>query len=248
MPVEIIAHRGASYLAPENTMVSVRLGWDKGADVEVDIRMTKDNRIVVIHDSTTKRIGDMDLEVSETNALELREVDVGRSRSERFAGEKVPFLEEVLATILPGRTLYVEIKSGQEILPFLETVINDSGKKSQIAIIAFDLETVAAAKKLMPGIEMYWVKGTGRDEETDEYIPHDNSLVQTALDKGLDGLDVNFGGVTEDFAKAVRAAGLKLYIWTVDDPKEAARLCDLKVNGITTNRPGWLRGELAATK
>ena len=61
--VEIIAHRGASHLSPENTMASVMLGWEKGADVEVDVYLSADNRIVVIHDSTTKRTGQIDLKV-----------------------------------------------------------------------------------------------------------------------------------------------------------------------------------------
>ena len=69
--IEVIAHRGASYLAPENTMASVMLGWEKEADVEVDVYLTKDNRIVVIHDKTTKRTGDRDLKVAETESQEL---------------------------------------------------------------------------------------------------------------------------------------------------------------------------------
>ena len=76
--VEIIAHRGASYLAPENTLASVKLGWQKDADVEVDVYLSKDNRIVVIHDSTTKRTsGGTDLKVSESDSQELRKLDVG---------------------------------------------------------------------------------------------------------------------------------------------------------------------------
>ena len=75
--VEIIAHRGASYLAPENTMASVMLGWEKGADVEVDVHLSKDNRILVIHDSSTKRTGEIDLKVKEAASRELRKLDVG---------------------------------------------------------------------------------------------------------------------------------------------------------------------------
>ena len=242
--VDIIAHRGASWLAPENTLASVMLGWDKDADVEIDVYLTKDNRIVVIHDKTTKRTGDKNLKVSETNLAELRKVDVGRFKSEEFAGEKIPLLDEVIATIPAGRKLYVEIKCGPEILPFLEKVVDDSGKRSQIVIIAFDFDTIAAAKKLMPDIDAYWLKGTARERATNRYIPHDTALVEKVRSRGLDGLDVHAGGITREFAEAVRRAGLKLYVWTVDDPADAVRLADLKVDGITTNRPEWLRDEL----
>jgi len=244
--VEIIAHRGASYLAPENTMASVMLGWEKGADVEVDVHLSKDNRIVVIHDSSTKRTGEIDLKVKETTSQELRKLDVGRFKSEEYAGEQIPFLADIIETIPPGRKLYVEIKCEKEVLPILHKLIIQSGKMSQIVIIGFDLETVALSKELID-VPTYWLKGTDKDEETEEWIPHDPQLVQMAKNKGLDGLDVHYAGVTKEFVRAVKASGLKLYIWTVDDPEEAIRLVKLGVDGITTNRPAWLREQLSRT-
>jgi glycerophosphoryl diester phosphodiesterase len=241
--VEIIAHRGASYLAPENTAASVLLGWQKAADVEVDVHLSKDNRIVVIHDASTERTAGPDLKVRETTCQELRKLDVGRFKTEEFAGERIPFLADILKTIPPRRKLYVEIKCGKEILPLLRELIIQSGNMSQIVIIGFDLETVALSKELID-VPIYWLKGTDKDEETEQWIPHDPKLVQTAEDKGLDGLDVHYAGVTEEFARAVKTSGQKLYVWTVDDPEEAMRLVKLGVDGITTNRPDWLREQL----
>ena len=241
--VEIIAHRGASYLAPENTMASVMLAWQKGTDAEVDVHLSKDNRILVIHDATTKRTGRIDLTVKEAEHQELRKLDVGSFKSEEFAGEQIPFLADIIKTIPPGRKLYVEIKCGKEILPILEKLINESNKKSQIVIIGFDLQTVTMSKELID-IPTYWLKGTEKDKETEKWIPHNPRLVQIAKNNGLDGLDVHYAGVTKEFTDAVRASGQKLYVWTVDDPKEAIRLARLGVAGITTNRPGWLREQL----
>ena len=241
--VEIIAHRGASHLAPENTMASVMLGWEKDADVEVDVYLAADNRIVVIHDSTTKRTGGADLKVNEASSRELRNLDVGSFKAEEFAGEQIPFLADIIETIPPGRKLYVEIKCGNEILPFLQELIADSGKMSQIVIIGFDLDTVTMSKKLID-VPTYWLKGTAKDEETEEWIPHDPQLVRIAADKGLDGMDVHYAGVTKEFADSAKSSGQKLYVWTVDDPVEAERLVGLGVAGITTNRPGWLREQL----
>jgi len=241
--VEIIAHRGASYLAPENTMSSVTLGWEKGADVEVDVHLSKDNRIIVIHDSSTKRTGKIDLIVKETEHRELRKLDVGSFKSEDFAGEQIPFLADVIETIPPGRKLYVEIKCGKEILPILEKLITESNKMSQIVIIGFDLETVTLSKELID-VPTYWLKGTEKEKETEKWIPHNPQLVQIAKNKGLDGLDVHYAGVTKEFTDAVKASGQKLYVWTVDEPEEAIRLIGLGVAGITTNRPQWLRQQL----
>ncbi|MCP4263614.1 MAG: glycerophosphodiester phosphodiesterase [Planctomycetes bacterium] len=241
--VEIIAHRGASYLAPENTMASVMLGWEKGADVEVDVHLSKDNRIVVIHDSSTKRTGRIDLKVKETEHQKLRKLDVGSFKSAKYAGEPIPLLSDIIKTIPPGRKLYVEIKCGKEILPILKKLVTDSNKKSQIVIIGFDLETVTLSKELID-VPTYWLKGTDKDKKKENWIPHDPQLVQIVKNNGLDGLDVHYAGVTKEFTDAVKASGQKLYVWTVDDPAEAIRLKALGVAGITTNRPEWLRQQL----
>ncbi len=241
--VEIIAHRGASYLAPENTLAAVKLGWEKQADVEVDVYLSKDNRIVVIHDATTKRTGGVELKVAETDAHELRQLDVGCFKAPEFAGERIPFLEDVIATIPPTQKLYIEIKCKKEILPVLRPMVVESGKMSQVVIIGFDLETVAASKRMID-VPTYWLKGTDKVKETEEWIPHDPQLAQIAKDNGLDGIDVHYAGVTKEFARAVKATGQKLYVWTVDDPDEARRLVKLGVDGITTNRPAWLREQL----
>lgn len=242
-PVGIIAHRGASYLAPENTMASVMLGWEKGADVEVDVYLTKDNRIVVIHDETTERTAGTDVNVAESTSDELRKLDVGSFKSEEYAGEQIPFLADIVKTIPPGQKLYVEIKCGQEILPYLRELLAQSGKMSRIVIIGFDLETVTMSKEMID-VPTYWLKGTEKIKETEEWIPHDPQLAQTVKEKGLDGLDVHYAGVNKEFVDAVKALGQKLYVWTVDDPEDAIRLIRLGVDGITTNRPGWLRDQV----
>ena len=140
--VEIIAHRGASYLAPENTRASVVLAWEKDADVEIDVHLTRDKRIVVVHDATVKSAAGGDMRISDTDSRELRELDVGSHKGSQFAGEPIPFLEEILQTIPPSRRLFVEIKCGPEILPYLQQALEDSGKIPQIAIIGFDLENI----------------------------------------------------------------------------------------------------------
>ena len=91
----IVAHRGASYDAPENTLSSVRLGWEQGADcVEIDVYLTKDDQIVAMHDKTTKRTAGKDWTVSERTLAELRTLEVGSWKDEKFRGEPVPTLAE----------------------------------------------------------------------------------------------------------------------------------------------------------
>jgi glycerophosphoryl diester phosphodiesterase len=237
--VEIIAHRGASHRAPENTLASVELAWQMGADaVEVDIHLSRDNRIVAIHDPSTRRTAGIDLEVATTSSYHLRRLDVGSHVDAAFADARIPFLEEILHTIPPGRRLFVEIKSGAEILPLLDKAITQSAKHAQVAVLGFESDTMTTAKKILPDVPVYWLR------DTTLRVSHSVVLARKARRRGLDGLNVRSTGITGRFVSAVRRAGLKLYAWTVDDPAEAVRLTQLGVDGITTNRPGWLTSRI----
>ena len=109
----IIAHRGASYLAPENTVAAAKLAWELGAGaVEVDVHLSKDNRVMVIHDKDTKKTcsGKKNLTIESTPSILLRDLDAGIWKGEEFKGEKIPFLSEIIETVPDGKILVVEIK------------------------------------------------------------------------------------------------------------------------------------------
>jgi glycerophosphoryl diester phosphodiesterase len=237
--VKIIAHRGASHLAPENTLASVELAWRLGADaVEVDVHLTRDGRIVAIHDPTTDRTAGIRFEIATTHSSHLRRLDVGRHKHPRFAGERIPYLEEVLQTVPPGRQLFVEIKCGPQILPPLVETVARSGKRLQIVLIGFDLGTIETAKKMMPDVPVYWLC----DKRL--LLSYGRPLAERAKAGSVDGLDVHWSGLTRQFIRAVKTTGLQLYIWTVDDPAQAVRLHAMGADGITTNRPDQLKSVL----
>lgn len=233
----IIAHRGASYDAPENTMAAVQMAWKKGADaVEVDVHFSSDERIMVIHDKDTKRTGGADLKVSETPSTELRKLDVGSYKSKKYAGERIPFLEEVIQTIPAGKTLFIEIKSDGSLLPALKDIIDKSKKEGQIVVIGFVFDTMEAAKLMMPDIPVYWLHHS--------LLRYSGGIIERAKGAGLDGLNLHYRNISRKFAAKVKETGLGLYSWTVDDPIEARRLKRLGIDGITTNRPAWLADQL----
>jgi len=118
--VDIIGHRGASHDAPENTLAAFKLGWEQGADaVELDIWLTKDGKIVCLHDADTKRTTGVLKKVAESTLDELRTLDAGTWKDAKWRGEKLPTLTEALAAIPAGKRLVIEIKAGVEILPEL---------------------------------------------------------------------------------------------------------------------------------
>lgn len=199
------------------------------------MHLSHDGRIVAIHDRSTARTGGTRLEVAQTRSSILRRLDVGCHKGPQFAGQRIPFLEEILEHIPPRRRLFVEVKCGTEIIPALCQLLADHGKRSQVVVIGFDLDTMQACKTAMPNLSVYWLC------DSVLLMPHGQDLIDKALTRGLDGLDVHYAGVTHTFAAAVQAAGLDLYVWTVDNPRQAAILGAWGVDGITTNRPGQLR-------
>ena len=125
--VEIVAHRGASFDAPENTVAAIKLAWEQKADAaEFDVFLSKDGKIVVIHDADTKRTAGVDRKVADTTLEELRKLDVGKWKDAKFAGEKIPTLEEMLATVPAGKRVFIEVKCGPEIVPELDRVLKAS--------------------------------------------------------------------------------------------------------------------------
>jgi len=242
--MEIAAHRGASFLAPENTLVAANLAWELGADaVEVDVHLTHDRRIVVIHDENTLRTSGRDLLVAESRSGELRALDVGSLKAKKYAGEKIPFLEEVLESLPSGKTLFVEVKCGAQILPHLNELLVKSGKQGQVIVISFDYDVAVGFKELQPEIPVHFLKSSKKDQHGAR-AAYQKDLIDQALAGELDGLGVDYRGVTPGFAEAVWKAGLELYVWTVDDPFEAKRLREWGANWLATNRPGWIREQL----
>lgn len=232
-----IAHRGASNLAPENTVASAKLAWELGADaVEVDVYLSQDNRVMVIHDKTTKRTcsGKKTFEIKKTPSVVLRDLDAGSWKGKEFKGEKIPFIEEIIETIPEEKTLVIEIKCGPEVIPELQRAIEKKGKADQIVFIGFDFDTMVQAHASFPNNRCYWLSSTKPgDKKLDEVVA-----------AGLTGINIHNKAVDEELMTAANSRKLEVLTWTVDDPVEAKRLTDIGVKGLTTNRPKWLKEEM----
>lgn len=246
--MEIIAHRGESYLAPENTMAAIQMAWDKGATaVEIDVHLTADNEVVVIHDKHTARTGDRRLVVARATAGELKSVDAGSKKDPQYRGERIPLLREVLKTIPADGKLIVEIKCDRRVIPFLSRVIKESGvDDTRVEIISFDYTTACTAKEVMPQHKTLWIFNP------DYYLPlrlipaYHKRIIQKLKANNLDGINVRAGNVvTEKFVSTFREHNLVVYLWTVNEPSLAARLIKYGVDGIITDRAGWLRQQLS---
>lgn len=237
----IIAHRGASEDAPENTLDAFRLAWEQGADaIELDLRMTRDGRIAVLHDADLRRVAGDARTVNQLTSAELKELNAGRGKNWRWAQAKVPLLDEVLEEVPAGKTVFLEIKEGSAMLPVLRRVIEAGNLAgSRITLLCFDRTVLSAAKKQIPAADAAWVVDYPS-------VLGFERLVSTAVSLRLDAIDVSVSWpIDERRVARAHEAGLKVYVWTVDDVVRARELAKAGVDGITTNAPQRLRRLLA---
>jgi glycerophosphoryl diester phosphodiesterase len=248
----IVAHRGASHDAPENTLAAFQLAWDRQADaIEGDFYLSKDRQIVCIHDKTTKRVApkQRDLKVAESTLKELKTLDVGRWKNERFSAERIPTLKEVLATVPTGKLIFVEIKCGPEILPVLKPQLASSGlKPEQIVIICFEESVVTQARRMMPQYKANWLTSYKRTTILSSWKPARDDVLKTLKRSGATGLGTKgeLKVIDRPFVKALRAAGMEFHVWTVNDAASARTFQSLGADSITTDRPAFIRKAIGA--
>ncbi|MDZ4289475.1 MAG: glycerophosphodiester phosphodiesterase family protein [Prosthecobacter sp.] len=243
---EIAAHRGFSARAPENTVASFKLAWEQGTDAcELDMYLTADGQIAILHDQDTKRTTGVAGLIGQTTLAALQKLDAGSWKDAAYKGERIPTLAEALATLpeTPGKRFFLEIKDGPQLVPVLARQLEAwKPRAAQLCLIAFERKVAQEAKKEMPWIKVYRLSS----EQTKDKKPVNlTQLIADTKADGLDGLDLGLKWLwNEALVKEVRAAGLELYVWTVDKPKDAKRLATLGVDGITTNDPVMVRKAL----
>lgn len=243
----IVAHRGASHDAPENTLPAFELAWKQGADaIEGDFHLTSDGQIICIHDFDTKRVSGPKLVVKETSLERLRELDAGAWFDARFKGTLMPTFAEVAATVPEGRKFYIEVKCGPEIIPALLRGIMASGlDANQIVVISFNATVIRELKKQAPGFKASWLSSFKKSAPLD---PSADRVIETLREIKADGFSSKADSrLDAAYINSIRNAGFEYHCWTVDEPATAVRFRKLGAGSITTNRPGFLRDALGRT-
>jgi len=243
----IIAHRGESFIAPENTLSSINLAWENGVEaVEIDVHLSKDNQIVVIHDSNTWRVSRKFKWISNTELKELKRIDIGKRKNSKFKGEKIPTLHEVLSTVPKGRKIIIEIKSSRKIIPYLKAVISTSTLQTdQVEFISFNLKTLIEVRKQLSQYSIFWIRELDYYWIRKIFRPSINRIISKTVKYNLNGLDLWAGQMlNEDVVMKIKSADLKLYTWTINKSSKAKSLFDMGVDGITTDRAGWIKDQL----
>ena len=249
MSVKIVAHRGESLIAPENTIESFTLAWTRGAVcVEGDFYLGKDGEVICMHDENCLRTCGVNRPIPELTLAEIRGFDAGLCKGEPWRYTRVPTLREVLDTVPENGEIFIELKSVGPIVDAIRKIFASvSLRPDQLTFIGFDEATISEVKKDFPDHKAYWLTcnwtGTWEHHGSAKYSP--DELVAKLRELGVDGVDIQATELlTRPYGDALRAAGLVFNVWTVDTAEEAKRMVEIGVDSITTNRAKFIAAEL----
>ena len=243
----IIAHRGASAFAPENTLAAFQLAIDVGAEgVEFDVHLTKDGVPVVIHDDDLRRTGMRSERVADLKADELTKVDIGSwfntkypdLASPKFAKQRVASLTDVLDLLKDFVGLiFIELKCDEgncrDLVSAVCEVISEAPRLPQMIVKSFKLGAIPEIGHRLPNVTTAALFGS----EIMHYLRRREYLIALAREFGADQLSVHYSLVTPRLCKLAADAKMPLTVWTVDDPVWVMRRRNLSIRAVITNDP-----------
>mgnify|MGYP000878146361 CR=1 FL=1 len=224
---KIIAHRGASGHAPENTLAAFQLALDQKADgIELDVMLTADNQIVVIHDDTVDRTTDGSGRVRDMTLDQLKHLDAGD-------GEKIPTLEEVLVRFGGKYLINIELKNYTTIFDGLPVrvakMVKDLGLTDTILFSSFNAFNLPRVRRHLPGATLGLLTA-----------PNQARLLIWKLFK-YDALHPYFSDVDEGLVADCHSRQKQINVWTVNEPEDILRMAELHTDSIITNFPEMAR-------
>ncbi len=255
----VFAHQGGAGLWPSNTLFAFQKAWEMGVDVlELDVHMTRDGHLVVIHDDTVDRTTNGSGAVREMTLAEIQALDAGytftpdggKTYPYRGRGIRIPTLEEVFDA-LPDARFNIEVKPNDPAVAVaLASLIERKGMVDRVIVGSFHQPVVDELRRRLPHvatfgskgeIQAFWIFQTLRLGRAWRPVP---DVLEVPTTYPLAGVEVTV--VTPRFVRAAHDLGVRVVVWTVNDPDEMARLLDMGVDGIITDYPDRLLALLRA--
>jgi len=226
----VLGHRGVPRLEPENTLASFRRAVELGADgLELDLRLSRDGELLVIHDATLGRTSSGFGWVHLRNARLLRELDAGAWFRGHPTGDRIPLLREVLADLPDTLTLNLEIKAGIQAMSrwgdSLARIISDHGARHRVLISSFSRRVLECVRRIDPSLPLAVL----------DHRP------ERALALGAVAIHPHAPATTAELVERAHGAGLAVHPWDANQTPELERLIDLGVDGIITDEVERLR-------
>ncbi len=223
-----IAHRGNSLFAPENTLAACLAAQGKADMVEIDVRVSSDGQLVLMHDTTVDRTTDGSGTVTGKTLAQLKLLDAGSWFGADFAGERIPLLAEMITNTLPFAVPLIEHKAGSAAAYVSE--LRRLNVVSDVVLQSFDWNFLAAVHALEPAVRLCAL-GSGT---------LDAAILTTITNTGARIVAWEKSSVNPSVVNLVQSRGLTLFVWTVDGP-DIQNFLDLGVDGIISNDPGMVR-------
>ena len=226
----LIAHRGESFDAPENTLVAYRMAVERGFGFECDVYLSSDGRVFSFHDRNLKRTTGIDMDCCDASWEEVvSKVDAGAWKGEKWRGVRPALLEEILPLARDGRYIYLEVKTGCEIIPYIKKAIDaqNAASAANMLFISFSEDVCKRLKETFPDYKVFLLAG---EIDAGEAVAKLRTL-------GIDGLDVWFDAntVTGEYAQTLRDAGFELHVWTCDRLEHTLAAFAAGAQSVTTN-------------
>ena len=241
--VYVIAHRGASAYAPENTLAAFKQAIMLHSDIlELDVHQTKDLRLVVIHDATVDRTTNGKGRIKDLTLEELRQLDAGSWFSPAFAAERVPLLDEVLDLASNSVSLLIELKEGSDEYPNIEErivrLVREKNVEKHVIFKSFHDETLDRLRQLAPEIPR--LKIVFLQIPVVSIIVGRGLAFGSVLDDSVQYLQHHWFGLTESFVTEAHSSGYRVFAWDVNDKDRMKELILRGIDGIETDYPDIL--------
>ncbi len=233
----VLGHRGASHDAPQNTLAAFRRAVEVGADgIELDVHLSRDGVPVVIHDSKVDATTDGTGSVSTMSLAELQALDAGSHFDAQFSGERIPTLEEVLTEVGADLLINIELKAGRTegLVDAVAAVIKRTEMQARVWFSSFKPYLLYQARDLAPEIPCGLL-----------YAPVSVGSLLLAPITPYEARHPYFAMVSERSVRRMHRRGLRIFVWTLDDPEMARQLAAWGVDGIITNEPAEILKALA---
>ena len=236
-PVLVVGHRGFSGVAPENTVASFKKAMEIGVDmIELDVHLSKDGQVVVIHDDTLNRTTNGKRKVGSYTLNELKQLDAGSWFSSEFSGEKIPTLREVLELTRGCTTLNIELKKGDSgpytIVDLADRALEEVEKAAmlnQVLFASFDPLAIERIREKNPRLPVALI-----------YSKSWNSPQEITGGRPIPVLSCRGTILTQTNASKARQQGIKVLVWTVNTEGHMEQFVNMGVDGIITDHPDRL--------
>lgn len=244
---KVLSHRGANKYAPQNTLAAFKKSVQIGVDgFETDVHITKDEQLVICHNYTIDETSDGEGEISKMTLAQLKGYDFGSYFSPKFAGTRLPTVDEFLSFVETTdiSVLNIELKSPKEnetaIVKETIRLVKEHGLFDKLIISSFDPKLLVEAKTIDENCKTGFLycptrMNMWRDRLLKNYVPYAKSI-------GVDALHPHYAFVDEKYVESAHEAGIEVNAWTVDSVKAIENMIHCKVDGIITNFPDVTNG------